>query len=130
MASTTQIMNKLDTSIGWLSATNITGTHGCYVVGIKGTSSDGDLFNIEYLKYVVLEIGIDSGIENSPITLTRIKLNFSDETSSDKDLNEKTALSKLVQLPSTIYIRPVAFGDQVKEYTSGKMPVSVNVIPF
>lgn len=126
----TQIIDKLDTSVGWLSATNITGDHGCYVVGIKGTKTTEDIFDIKDLKYIVLEIGIDSGIENSPITLTRLKLNFSDETSSDRELNEKTSLSKLTQLPSTIYIKPVAFGDQSKEYTSGKMPVSINVIPF
>ena len=131
MANTvTQIMEKLDTSTGWLSATNITGTHGCYVIGIKGTKAEGDVFDIKDLKYVVIEVGIDSGIENKPITLTRIKLNFADPTSSDEDLNNKTALSQLVQLPSTIYLKPIAFGDQIKEYTSGKMPVSVNVIPF
>lgn len=131
MANTvTQIMEKLDTSTGWLSATNITGAHGCYVIGIKGTKAEGDAFDIKDLKYVVIEVGIDSGIENKPITLTRIKLNFADPTSSDEDLNNKTALSQLVQLPSTIYLKPIAFGDQIKEYTSGKMPVSVNVIPF
>lgn len=126
----TQIMENLNTSIGWLSATNVTGDHGCYIIGVKGTSSEDDALDIKDLKYVVLEIGIDSGIENKPITLTRVKLNFSEETSSEKEINEKTALTKISQLPSTIYLKPIAFGDQTKEYLAGKMPVSINVLPF
>ena len=131
MATTaTQIITELNTSLGWLEVNNITGTWGCYIVGIKGTKSDNDIFNIDDLKYVVLEVGIDSGIEGSPITLTRIKLNFNEETSSDKNLNKKTALTKLTQMPSTIYLKPIAFADQSKEYLEGKMPISINVIPF
>ena len=130
MAAITQIIESLDTSKGWLQASNVTGTWGCYVIGVKGAKVDTDVFDVNDLKYVVLEIGIDSGIEKSPITLTRIKLNFNEETSSDKETNAKTALAKLTQMPSTIYFKPVAFADQTKEYLEGKINVSVNVIPF
>lgn len=128
--ATTQIMTNLNTAQGWLKVDNITGTWGCYIVGIKGVIADDDIFNVNDLKYVVLEVGIDSGIEGSPITLTRIKLNFNEETSSDKNLNSKTALAKLTQMPTTIYLKPIAFADQTKEYLEGKMSVSINVIPF
>lgn len=128
--TTTKIIESLNTSNGWLQASNITGTWGCYVIGVKGEPITTDTFNINDLKYVVLEIGIDSGISGKPITLTRIKLNFNEETSLDKELNSKTALTKLTQMPSTIYLKPVAFADQTKEYLEGKMNVSINVIPF
>lgn len=129
MANITKIIETLDTS-RWYSVSNITGTWGCYIIGIKGESSTTDVFDIKDLKYIVLEVGIDSGIDQSPITLTRIKLNFNEETSSDPNLNSKTALAKLTQMPSTVYLKPIAFADQNKEYLSGTINVSINVIPF
>lgn len=128
--ATTQIVTELDTSKGWLEATNVTGNSGCYVIAIKEAKTASDAFDIANLKYIVLEVGIDSGITNNPITLTRLKLNFTDETSSDASLNAKTALGRLTQMPATIYLKPIAFADETKEYTSGKMPVSINVLPF
>lgn len=78
-----------------------------------------------------MEIGIDSGISNKPITIQRVKLDFSEETSSDKELNKITALTKVTQLPNSIYLRVVSFnsinGDQ---YTKGSMPVGINITPF
>ena len=129
MADISQIIGRLDTSI-WTSVSNITGTWGCYLVGIKGESVETDTIDVKNLSYVVLEIGIDSGISQSPITITRVKLNFNEETSSDPNLNSKTALAKLTQMPSTIHLRPIAFADQNKEYLSGTINVSVNAIPF
>lgn len=126
----TQIISELDTSMGWLEVSNITGTWGCYIIGIKGESVESDVFDVKDLKYIVMEVGIDSGIAGSPITLTRIKLNFAEETSSDPILNSKTALAKLTQMPSKIYMKPIAFANDIKEYMQGKLNVSINVIPF
>ena len=127
----TKIIEALDTSKGWLQAQNASGEHGLFVIGIKGSPIDGSGLPIDNLKYVVLELGIPSGIENKPITLQMIKLNFDDITSfDDKDLNSKTACVKLGAMPSTIYIRPVAFGDGLKEVKEGIMPISINVLAF
>lgn len=129
MADIAKIINNLDTST-WTPVDNITGTWGCYLIGVKGEPIDTDKINVNDLKYIVFEVGIDSGIEQSPITLTRIKLNFSEETSTDPILNSKTAIAKLTQMPARVYLKPISFADQTKEYTSGTVNVSVNVIQF
>ena len=129
MADIAKIINNLDTST-WTPVDNITGAWGCYLIGVKGEPIDTDKINVNDLKYVVFEVGIDSGIEQNPITLTRIKLNFSEETSTDPILNSKTAIAKLTQMPARVYLKPISFADQTKEYTSGTVNVSVNVIQF
>lgn len=127
----TQIIDKLDTDKGWLEANNISGNNGSFIIAIKGEADSSDAFNVEDLKYIVLEIGIPSGIENKPITFQMIKLNFSDITSFDDImLNAKTACSKIAAVPSTVYIRPVAYGRLDKEVKIGKMSVSINVLPI
>lgn len=65
----TQIIEALDTSKGWLQAQNASGDHGLFIIGIKGSPAEGSSLPIDELKYVVLELGIPSGIESKPITL-------------------------------------------------------------
>lgn len=65
----TQIIETLDISKGWLEASNVTSTNGAFIIAIKGTQSTTDICKLDDVKYVVLEIGIPSGIENKPITL-------------------------------------------------------------
>ena len=127
----TQIIETLDTSKGWLEASNVTGTNGAFVIAIKGSHSETSACNLADVKYIVLEIGIPSGIENKPITLQCLKLNFSDITSfDDLELDMKTACARIGALPSTIYMKPVAYADASKEYKTGTMPISINVLPF
>lgn len=127
----TQIIETLDIGKGWLEASNVTGANGAFFIAIKGPHSDTSACNIADVKYIVLEIGIPSGIENKPITLQFLKLNFSDITSfDDVDLNNKTACARIGTLPSTIYMRPIAYADASKEYKNGTMPISINVLPF
>ena len=65
----TEIIEALDTSRGWLQAQNASGEHGLFVIGIKGAATENSALPIAELKYVVLELGIPSGIESKPITL-------------------------------------------------------------
>ena len=127
----TKIIENLDISKGWLQAQNASGEHGLFIIGIKNSESKSSALSLQDLKYVVLEIGIPSGIENKPITLQMVKLNFDDITSfDDSDLNAKTACVKLGVLPSTIYLRPVAYGNGIEEIKEGTIPVSINVLGF
>lgn len=127
----TKIIETLDISKGWLQAQNISGQHGSFIIGIKGSSTDSSAMPISDLKYVSLEIGIPSGIENKPITLQTIKLNFDDITSfDDAQLDAQTACVKIGPMPSTIYIRPIAYGSIRGEIKEGIMPVNINVLTF
>ena len=129
MATITKIMSNLNTS-EWIKATSVTGNHGAYIIAIKEAKTATDICSIDDLKYVVMEVGIDSGLTDKPLTVTRIKLNFNEETSSDLDLNAKTAFTRISQMPSTLYFKVVSYGDATKEYKEGTMPVSINVLPF
>lgn len=127
----TQIIDTLDTSKGWLQASNATGANGAFVIAIKGSNSETSACKVSDVKYIILEIGIPSGIENKPITLQHLKLNFSEITNfDDLDLDSKTACARIGVMPSTIYMKPVAYADASREYKSGTMPISINVLPF
>ena len=131
MAAVVQIIDSCDISKGWLQTDNISGSTGAFIIGIKGSASKNDTFDIKDLSYIVLEIGIPSGLDAKPLSYQRVKLNFKDITSFDDiELNNKTAYAKIGPMPSTIYIKPVTFADQMKEYTTGKMPISINVLPY
>ena len=87
-----KLIEALDISRGWLFVENVNNTHGVFFIAIKEAATEASALPIDDLKYVVLELGIPSGIENKPITLQTIKLNFDDITSfDDKVLNSKTA---------------------------------------
>ena len=126
-----KLIEALDISRGWLFVENVNNTHGVFFIAIKEAATEASALPIDDLKYVVLELGIPSGIENKPITLQTIKLNFDDITSfDDKVLNSKTACVRVGAIPSTIYIRPIAYGDGYKEVKEGLIPVSINVLAF
>lgn len=127
--ATTNIISRTNIDSGWVLyslGTNI----GAYLIAIKDPKTATDTFDINELKYITMDIGIDSGIKDKPITISRVKLNFNEETSSDADLNKKTAMTKVSQLPTDIYLRITSFADSVKEYKVGSMPVSINIAPF
>lgn len=117
-------------SFEWKSSEAVTGTNGAYLTAIKSTPTANDTIPLKTLKYIILELGIDSGISGKPITVANIKLNFSEQTSTDADLNDKTAMTKIGVYPTPLYYRVLAFADQTKEYTSGKLPVSINTLTF
>ena len=126
-----KIIDTLDIDKGWLQAQNVSTEHGLFIIGIKGAADDNAAISLDNLKYVVLELGIPSGIDQKPITLQMIKLNFDDTTSlDDRDLDSKTAYVKTGPMPSTIYMRPVAYSDGINEVKTGSMPISINILAF
>ena len=125
------LFQKIDNAaFVWKSATGITGSNGAYLTAIKGTATESDTISLDNLRYVVLELGIDSGISGKPITVANIKLNFNEQTSTDSDLNKKTAMTKIGVYPSNIYYRVLVFADESKEYKEGSLPVSINTLAF
>ena len=125
------LFSKIDSaSFVWKSSTSVTGTHGAYLTAFKGTAGENDTIKLDSLRYIVLELGIDSGINDKPITVANVKLNFSEQTSTDEELNKKTAMTKIGVYPSPLYYRVLAFADESKEYKSGQLPVSINTLTF
>lgn len=126
-----QIITQIDTETGWLNISDHIGSRGTYLIALKGTKSDLDIFDVKDLRYIVFEFGIDSGISGEPISIFRARVDFNDQTSSKKEINDRTAFVKLPPLPSDLYMRVVSFTDvNSKEYTKGTMPVSINMSKF
>lgn len=119
-----------DASFVWKSSSAVTGTHGAYLTALKGTETETDTIKLDKLSYVVVELGVESGISGKPITVANIKLNFREQTSTDEELNKKTAMTKIGLYPSPLYYRVLCFADESKEYKSGKLPVSINTLTF
>lgn len=132
MATTAQgLFSTIDDSaFMWKSSSSVTGTHGAFLTAIKGTATEDDTIKLENLKYIVLELGVDSGISGKPITIQNVKLNFDERTSTDEQFNNITAMAKIGPMPSTLYYRVIAFADSSKEYKSGSLPVSINIVKF
>lgn len=56
-------------SFQWKSSDAVTGNNGSFITAIKGTATETDTIPLDTLKYIVLELGIDSGISGKPITI-------------------------------------------------------------
>lgn len=121
------ILTESNIDSGWVSS-DIGENSGAYLIAIKGTAWESDPLPIEDLKYMTLEVGIDSGIDKHPMPVQRVFFRF-DSNSDDENLNNVATLGQLPKLPKTgTFFRVVAFSDSMKEYKSGKMPVSINIV--
>jgi hypothetical protein len=49
---------------------------GVYIIAVKDKSMDEDTVNVNDVKNIVVELGIDSGVANKPIPTQRINLQF------------------------------------------------------
>ena len=107
--ATTKIIERLNTS-SWTKATSATGNYGAYVIAFKDPASSEDVCSIDDLRHVVLELGIESG-SSEILTVNRLKLDFKEETSSNKELNGKTAFVRIPPMPSPLYFKAAAFYD-------------------
>ena len=88
------------------------------------------MIDVKKVRLISLELGIDSGIENKPITIGRVTLNFGEETSSDPEINSRTAFTFLSRVPDVFYIRPISIDDGSKRYTDGSVSIGINVNAF
>jgi hypothetical protein len=101
---------------------------GLYLVAVKGSTTKDDVMDISKMKNLVLEIGVDSGLQGHPVPIQRINLKFNEITGEGK-VNDLTAFSMTNRLPKTdAFIRFVAFSDGVNEIKTGSMPISINTV--
>ena len=101
---------------------------GMYLIAIKDAKTEDDVMDIDELRSVVIELGIDSGITDMPIPIQRINLKFADYSIEGKG-TLKSALGMTCKLPKEdTYIRVVAFSNNLTEKLTGSMPVSINTV--
>ena len=101
--------------------------NACYLIAIKEKETKKDTINVESVKKLRFELGIESGIEGKPITIQYINLDFNDITSGNNEINKITAFTRLTGLPNDFYIRLTAIDDGTKEFKTGETAISVNI---
>ena len=97
------------------------------MIAIKNKKATADTIDPEVVDQIDLEIGIDSGITSKPITISYVTLNFSDVSSSDKEINNLTAFKCLQNLPLQFFIKVAAVRNNFKTFTEGKTSIDLNV---
>lgn len=122
-----KIMNKI--TLGEWLETDLDNQSYAYLIAVKANDiQEGDVISPKEVKRIIFELGIESGVENEPLTIQRCSLNFSEEISPNNALNEIARGAKLVNVPGDkIYIRIVSVDDGKKEITSGSVNISINI---
>ena len=100
-----------------------------YLIGVKKdkVNKKKDTLNKDCVKKIRFEVAIASGKKNKYLTVNYLTLNFNDMTSSDAALNNITALTKVMNFPSTFYIRPVDMTGETSTVNEGRCAIEVYV---
>lgn len=122
------ILNRIRLDGNWVSV-NLGNFNDCYVIAIKNQSGKKDTVNPDEVKILTFEIGIDSGIKGSPISISRFSLNFNETSSSDVALDKITAFTRLLNIPSDFYLRAVSIDNGAKSLNKGETSISININP-
>jgi hypothetical protein len=126
--SLSNIIQKTNIDSSWIPF-QVGENRGCYLIAIKGEKTTNDAMDLDSLKQIVVEIGIDSGIDKSPMPIQRCVFKFNTNKTGDV-INDSASLSQTNMLPKTnTHIRVTSFSDGVKEVLAGNMPVSINILP-
>lgn len=99
-----------------------------YLIGIKEEKEDSTQIDPKSIKLLSFEVGVESGISNTYLTIGHITLNFDDFTSKDEIINKATAMTRCLNYPSVFYIRPsdAITYDNVK-HTKGIVNIDINL---
>ena len=100
-----------------------------YLIGVKKdkVNKKKDTLNKDCVKKIRFEVAIASGKKNKYLTVNYLTLNFNDMTSSDAELNTITALTKVMNFPSSFYIRPVDMTGETSTVNEGRCAIEVYV---
>lgn len=97
-----------------------------YLTAIKADkTSRKDTLNKNCVRKIRFEIAVDSGKKDKYMTINYISLNFNDASSSDKVFNECSAIAKVVNYPSTFYIKAIDMTGESSVVCEGETSISV-----
>lgn len=100
-----------------------------YLIGVKKDEVDKkrDTLNKDCVRKIRFEVAIASGKKNKYLTVNYLTLNFNEMTSSDPALNNVTALTKVMNFPSSFYIRPIDMTGETSTVHEGRCSIEVYV---
>ena len=99
-----------------------------YLVAIKKEKdSKKDTLQKDCVRKIRFEVAVDSGKKGKYLTTNYITLNFNDLSSSDADFNKVTAITKVLNYPSTFYIKAIDMTGETSTATEGKTSIEIFV---
>ena len=97
-----------------------------YLVAIKKEKdSKKDTLQKDCVKKIRFEVAVDSGKKGKYLTINYITLNFNDLSSSNADFNKVTAITKLLNYPSTFYIKAIDMTGETSTAIDGSTSIEV-----
>ena len=97
-----------------------------YLVAIKKEKdSKKDTLQKDCVKKIRFEVAVDSGKKGKYLTTNYITLNFNDLSSSNADFNKITAITKVLNYPSTFYIKAIDMTGETSTAIDGRTSIEV-----
>lgn len=122
----TKIIDKVKVDSLWQKV-DLSKNNCCYLIAIKDKATKSDTIDVNSVRKIRFELGIDSGIKGKLLTVQYINLDFNDITSGNNEINKITAFTRLSNIPNEFYIRVSSIDDGQKEIKSGSTSISINV---
>ena len=120
-----KIFKNIDLNGKWTKV-SLSKYNDFYLTAVKADkASKKDTLDKTCVQKIRFEVAIESGVKGKPFTVNYLTLNFNDISSSDVDLNRLTALTKVMNYPSTFYIRPIDMTGERSVVTEGRTSVSI-----
>lgn len=98
-----------------------------YLIGLKKDKINKrkDTLDKECVKKIRFEVAIASGKKDKYLTVNYVTLNFADTSSSDAELNNISALTKVTNYPSKFFIRAVDMTGESSTVNEGRCSIEV-----
>lgn len=123
----TKIFKRVVLNDGWKKVT-LKKYNDFYLMAIKSDKvSKKDTLNKDCVRKIRFEIAVDSGKKGKYITVNYLTLNFNDFTSSDSAFNAVSAITKVLNYPSTFYIRAIDMTGESSTVVDGGTSIEVYV---
>ena len=123
----TNISSVIELGSKW-SKVDLGDLNSFYLIGIKEEKENSTDIDPKAIKILNFEVGIESGIKDTYLTIGHITLNFDEFTSKDSAINKVTAMTRCLNYPSIFYIKPsdAITYDNVK-YAKGNINIDINL---
>lgn len=99
-----------------------------YLIGLKKAKNNKkDTLDKDCVKKIRFEVAIASGKKNKYLTINYLTLNFADLSSSDVELNTISAITRVLNYPSSFYIKAVDMTGETSVVNEGRCSIEVFV---
>lgn len=122
-----KIFNKVTLNDGWKKVT-LKKYNDFYLMAVKANKAGKkDTLDKDCVRKIRFEIAVDSGKKGKYMTINYVTLNFNDLSSSDATFNKISAVTKVLNYPSTFYIKAVDMTGDTSTVIEGTTSIEVFV---